>query len=120
LAEKATEEPLTVALAAGAVTLVVGCAVLSTVTLVTGEVVTFPASSVARAVSECEAFVSGVVFHVIEYGAVVSVVFTAPSTRKSTFVTRLSSLAAAVTVCALPLTTSLGAGEAIASVGPAA
>ena len=64
--------------------------------------------------------VVSVVFHVIEYGAAVSVDFTVPSTRNSTFVTRLSSLDAAFTVCALPLTTSLGAGEETASVGPVA
>src|SRR5690242_13848321 len=105
--------PVTVAFAAGpgtlvvgaaalsTVTLVVGAAVLSTVTLVAGDVVTLPASSVARAVSECAPFVDVVVFHVAAKGAVVSVATTVLSTRNSSLSTRRSSDAAAAKLRAL-------------------
>ena len=62
---------------------------LSTVTCTDGDVVTFPAPSVARTASECAPFVVVAVFQLVENGALVSVPTTLPSTRNCTDATPL-------------------------------
>src|SRR5262245_5995784 len=68
--------------------------VLSAVTDTAADVVTFPASSVARAVTERAPVPVDV--HVADHGAALSLATTAPSTRNSTLSTRRSSPADAV------------------------
>src|SRR5439155_27272158 len=93
------------------VTLVVGGAVLSTVTLTPADVVTLPASSVARALIVWLPFPTEVEFHVIPYGAAVkSAPTSAPSARNCTLSTRRSSPASAARRAALPLTLAAASG----------
>jgi hypothetical protein len=74
------------------------------------------AASNARTVSEWVPFAAPVVFHDAEYGDVVSLESSAPSTRKSTRVTPTLSLAFAWMLM-VPLTVAPAPGLAIDAVG---
>src|SRR5687767_7608092 len=76
----------------------------------------FPAASCARAAMPCVPLLLDVLAHETEYGAVVSVATTVPSTRNSTRVTPTLSLALAEIVT-VPLTVAPAAGEVSDTVG---
>src|SRR2546426_887177 len=111
-------EPLTVAPAAGAVTLTVGGAVsFTTVTVIAVAVVVLPAASRATAVSVCDALLAVVVSHAIAYGAIVSSTPTlAPSRRNWTPTTPTLSDALALIVV-VPETVAPFAGAVRLTVG---
>src|SRR3954470_4860865 len=88
-----------------------------TVTVTAADVVVLPAASRATAVSVCVPFVAVVVFHAIEYGAVVSSAPRfAPSTLNCTPATPTLSAAVALTVT-VPDTVVPPAGPLIVTVG---
>ena len=94
-----------------------GTAVLARVTTTPADTILFPAASRARAVSVCCPFATPAVFHVTEYGAVVSSAPSgAPSTRNCTPATAMLSEAFAVTVTD-PDTVAPPAGAVIETVG---
>jgi hypothetical protein len=86
------------------------------VTFTVALVPALPAASKARVWSAWPPFDTVVVFHANEYGAVVSVPATAPSTSSSTRLTPTSSLALADTVV-VPLTVAPFPGEVIEVLG---
>jgi hypothetical protein len=91
---------------------------LSTVTFTAADTVVFPAASRARAVTACGPLLAVVVFHVTEYGEVVSSApSAAPSNRNCTPATATLSAAVAVTVVAVPCTVVPVAGAVTATVG---
>jgi hypothetical protein len=90
----------------------------ATVTLDDAEVVEFPAESHATAVTVCVPSATVVVFHVCVYGALVTgAPRLAPSIRSCTLATPMLSLAAAVTLTAVPETVALLAGAVTLTVG---
>src|SRR5438093_10228533 len=107
-------------------TLPAGCVIVTdgpdpfgfeTVTVTAADVVELPAASRATAVSVCVPFVAVSVFHVIEYGAVLSSAPRfAPSSLNCTPTTPTLSLAVAVTVV-VPVTVAPFVGTSIAIVG---
>jgi hypothetical protein len=119
VAETVTVPP-TVAASAGALNALVGGAVLSTVMLTGAEVVTLPASSVARTVTDRVPLATAPEFQSIWYGAVAAVPTTEPSTRNCTAVTLPSSAAAAASRTVEPLTRAPEPGADRATCGPSA
>ena len=98
----------------------VGVAEFATVTETPGEVVSFPASSLAFAVRVCDPREALVVFQDASKGAPASVPSEVePSRKNSTCVTVPSSSAPALTET-VPLTSSAGAGWETATVGATA
>src|SRR6185437_14678751 len=96
---------------------VVGGAEFSTVTLAALEVVTLPASSVARTDTLCAPLATVLLFQVTPNGDEVSLATLAPSIRKSTRSTRRSSETAGVSGTAVPLTVVPGTGAPTDAVG---
>src|SRR3954447_6263415 len=89
---------------------------LLTVTLTATDVPTLSAASYAFAVSECEPFATDVESQLYEYGEVVSVDLSAPSTYNSTFVTPTLSEAVAL-METVPTTVAPFSGAVIETVG---